>query len=654
MKKYYSLKSVKFYIFVFLSLLLILLGFFAGKPLNGLILAICTLIIGGLDFSEIKLNMKSKIIISSAVLLISSVVVAYLTQFLQNETLKQLPAINIAAEILIVLVVLVAVKLFVRSDKVSITATSLLLLLLATANYYVYNFRGNEMTPADILSVKIASEVADNYTFVIYPTLLYGYGLFFMYLAFIWCLPDTKLKTFSLKAFTAQLTVLCVLVISMLKCTDNITSNHFDKNGTLAIGFVVNAFALIRESIIIKPAGYTEDIAGVIYEQYDCSPDVYEPKQYPDIIVIMDESFADFNNIGDLPTNIPVTPYINALNQYAYKGYALSSVFGGGTPNSEYEFLTGNSLMFLPQGAIPYQQFIDSPTYTILNTLHELNYKCIAMHPFHSKGWMRDKIYPLLGFDEMLFLSDFNTEEKLMREFVSDQSMFETLLDKYHQEVSEGNSVFVFGVTMQNHGSYDFEDDNNEDDIYEKTVEVEFDSGNDYPDAEQYLSLIHESDKAIKYLLDEFSNEEREVIVLFYGDHFPKLDEAFYKELHGSDFKTLDDQQLKYTVPFFVWTNFETDSEFVSLTSINYLSDYIFKTAGIPLPTYNKFISEVSKTSSAMNANGFYDNSKGCFRYFDEDALNEYEILRDYNYLVYNSIKGKNKDVFFPVGNIEK
>ena len=83
----------------------------------------------------------------------------------------------------------------------------------------------------------------------------------------------------------------------------------------------------------------------------------------------MNESFSDLSVLGDLQTNMPLTPFIDSLKENTTKGYALSSVFGAKTPNSEWEFMSGNSMAFLPMGSVVYQQYIsDTPvSYTHLD-----------------------------------------------------------------------------------------------------------------------------------------------------------------------------------------------------------------------------------------------------------------------------------------------
>ena len=84
--------------------------------------------------------------------------------------------------------------------------------------------------------------------------------------------------------------------------------------------------------------------------------DSYVEAEKPTIIAIMNESFADLSVLGEFATNFELTPFMNSLKENTIKGYALASVYGAKTPNSEWEFLTGNSMAFLPEGSVVYQQ----------------------------------------------------------------------------------------------------------------------------------------------------------------------------------------------------------------------------------------------------------------------------------------------------------
>lgn len=147
--------------------------------------------------------------------------------------------------------------------------------------------------------------------------------------------------------------------------------------------------------------------------------------------IIMDESFADLSVLGnEISTNQEVTPFYNSLQENVVKGYVLTSVFGGGTPNSEYELLSGNTMAFLPRGSIVYQQYIKDNTYSLISYLSKWGYYCSAKHPFFANGWKRAFAYPELGFDEFSFIDNY-PQKYLNRNYVSDQEMFEQIIDLY-------------------------------------------------------------------------------------------------------------------------------------------------------------------------------------------------------------------------------
>lgn len=64
-------------------------------------------------------------------------------------------------------------------------------------------------------------------------------------------------------------------------------------------------------------------------------------------------------------------------------------------------------MAFLPNGSIPYQQYIKSRTPSLAGYLKSLGYATYAQHPYQASGWNRDKVYPLLGFDNLDFMEDY-------------------------------------------------------------------------------------------------------------------------------------------------------------------------------------------------------------------------------------------------------
>ena len=111
------------------------------------------------------------------------------------------------------------------------------------------------------------------------------------------------------------------------------------------------------------------------------------------LIVVMNESFSDLSVLPGVETNMDAMPFLRSLTENTVKGYAYSSVFGGTTANSEYEFLTGNTTAFLPAGTVPYQMYVSDGDPTLVSQMKALGYRAVAAHPYRSSGWNRIPVY---------------------------------------------------------------------------------------------------------------------------------------------------------------------------------------------------------------------------------------------------------------------
>ena len=268
--------------------------------------------------------------------------------------------------------------------------------------------------------------------------------------------------------------------------TKNTVTETWEQKGSYQNGYLLNFVLSIRDSFVQKPEHYSKDLIRNLENKYESTKNSAEEEK-PAVIVIMDESFADFRVLGDLNTNQEVMPFIDSLEENTIKGYALSSVFGAKTPNSEWEFLTGNSMAYLPSGSVAYQQYLtEENAYSILDTMKKEDYTCVAMHPYYETGWSRDQVYPMFGFDEMYFLPDFD-QDNLMRKYVSDSVMFDEMIRRYEEGRGREN-LFLMGITMQNHGGYRDTYDNFKNDVFGTNIY--------YSDVNQFLSLAHQTDLA--------------------------------------------------------------------------------------------------------------------------------------------------------------
>ena len=643
-KQIVTIRSTRFYLGCFFATAAFALSLqFYDKPKAGLLFALMFVLTGAVTIPDNAIPQRYLSVVYVLWLVFTAFVTLALSQFCMNEGLPVYGLLpTVLGIVLIAGLFLISISVFIRI-RVSTIIVASALLLFSCVNYFVCAFRGSALAPADILSIATAGNVAAEYSFRVPSPMFYAAILGVAYFFASYSLPPVRvIKRRKTRVCCLVAAAVCAALVWMGGM--KITPLHWLNTGTVGNGFLLNFTVLFRETFPQKPRNYSPDEVTVIANGYNTRKEIHE--NTPDILVIMDESFADLGRIGEkINTDIPVTPFIDNLKENTLRGYSLSSVFGGGTPNSEYEFLTGNTFLFLPTGSIAYQQFIKEPSSSMASELKNRGYSTIAMHQYLSSSWMRASIWPLLGFDKCLFRDGF-PQKDFLRNWGTDQEMFEKLAAVYeeHRETSK-EPVFMFGVTIQNHGGYDYAESD-----FSPAVHLQGYS-QDYPDVEQYLTCIHETDRAVQWLIQYFEQVDRNVVILFYGDHYPKLNESFIEEVHGKPFETLDEQMLQYEVPFFIWTNYESKPQEIELVSMNYLSGLLYQRAGLKLPTYRQYLEQVRQTIPACNAFGYYSLSEGSFLPLRNASGKEKQALLEYSYLEWNSLfdTENRNELLFPV-----
>lgn len=561
---------------------------------------------------------------------------------LDSELFQRMSDLKWVLNVLCCLVVYLVVQLFTNNAGLSCIISHTSLLSFAFINYFVYLFRGNEFTFSDIRSIGTGLSVAGNYKLQLNDRGAYAIFGAALFIAFVRKCHVKFARAWQMRIIDAMLAAICVIIVGM--AAYDVNTETWEQKGTYRNGYILNYILGIRDSFIAQPDGYSEEAIQKLEKKYSSNDKDYSKTDIkdPTIIVIMNESFSDLSVLGDLQTNIPLTPFIDSLKENTTKGYALSSVFGAKTPNSEWEYLTGNSMAFLPAGSVVYQQYIsDTPT-SIVSNLKDDGYTCVAMHPYYATGWSRNQVYPKIGYDEMHFIDDFD-QTKILREYITDQELYDKIIERYESR-GANEKLYLMGITMQNHGGYGEPYDN----FYERCYKI----GRSYTDANQYLSLVHESDKAVKNLIEYFSKVDDPVEIVFFGDHQPSLNSNFYPLLNGKGMSGLTEDELEalYTVPFFIWTNYDTPEETVDITSLDFLSTMTLERAGIELPAYNKFLADMMETVPAVNSRGYYSKEKQCYQHIDDATGEEAEWIKNYHMLQYNSMfdkKGRS-NLFFP------
>lgn len=516
---------------------------------------------------------------------------------------------------------------------------------LGMTNHYLISFRGRTLFPGDFLTLGTAVNVAGNYDYSLDRMQLISLLILVLALLALSLLPREERIPFTWRWFLPSAGIAGV-VLAVFFGTGFVENQGIEPSmwTTRGNGLALNFSVCLKYMRVEKPEGYSqESLEQLTADTASDGPSVTVTD--PDgttrpvnVIVIMNESFSDLSVLPGVETNQDAMPFLRSLTENTIKGYAYSSVFGGTTANSEYEFLTGNTTAYLPAGTVPYQMYVSDGDPTLVSQMAALGYRTIAAHPYRSSGWNRPSVYQNFGFDEVYFEGDFQNREYMRGDsrmgYVTDRCDYENLIRLY-EEKEEGEPLFLFNVTMQNHSGYQMSWDNLPREVW-LTGELE----GRFQTVNQYLSLIYQSDQAFEELIRYFSQVEEPTMILLFGDHQPQVATNFYTDVLGIDPPT-ELAQKKQMVPFFLWANYDIpEAEGVEL-SLNYLSALLMDTAHLPMTGYQKYLLELWQTAPVINTVGVR-GADGTW-YGENEALPAglAEAVDGYQLLLYNNIFDK-------------
>ena len=277
--------------------------------------------------------------------------------------------------------------------------------------------------------------------------------------------------------------------------------------------------------------------------------------------MVMNESLADMR-VGRTDYTANELEFWNSLIRNTVHGNLFVSTRGGGTSNTEFETLTGNSMAFLPAGSAPYVNLIRQPVFSLAHYFQNAGYQTAGLHLMDRSNYNRNTIYPLLGLSSFWALEDYDSVDAL-RGYATDRDDYQKLIAL---EESMANAPrFLFNVTIQNHGGYSAPGDT--------PITVDLSHYGDYPEAELYLSLVTLSDEALKELIDHYQQVDESTMIIVYGDHQPALGDDTDEWLFGSNAGPLS----MFETPFLIWTNYPIESRNVGDMSANYLPMLFWK-----------------------------------------------------------------------------
>ena len=220
------------------------------------------------------------------------------------------------------------------------------------------------------------------------------------------------------------------------------------------------------------------------------------------------------------------------------------------------------------------------------------------------------------------------------------------IISEYEKNRKKTDQPFyMYNMTIQNHSPYDKDAAN-----FKQPIKIE--SSKYDAEANRYLNLIKYSDDSLKQLTSYFEKCKEPTIILFLGDHQPRLTDEFMNKITNGQYQTWSSEQMmkRYQVPFVIWANYDIKEQHIEKTSMNYMQSILTQTAGVKMTGYQRFLNEVRKEVPTITSQGYWGKN-GKFYQINDKGSPYYGIIQKYRMIQYNMMfdKKNRRDSFFEV-----
>ncbi|SFG19101.1 LTA synthase family protein [Neptunomonas qingdaonensis] len=246
-----------------------------------------------------------------------------------------------------------------------------------------------------------------------------------------------------------------------------------------------------------------------------------EPHRLANVVVVQSESFFDARKDYDLLNADVLSQYDDICSESAQFGRLSVPAWGANTIRTESAFLTGlEASHFGVHQFSPYRYFMKNEQYTLAHLLKEKGYRTVCIHPYQASFYMRDMLYPRLGFDHFIDINAFSDSQK-QGQYIGDIAVAE----KVGELLGESQQpLFIFVITMENHGPLHLEKPDSVDQqlFYKDKKQPE---GCD--DLTVYTRHLSNADQMASMLRQQLQADLREGVLCWYGDHVPIMADVY-------------------------------------------------------------------------------------------------------------------------------
>ena len=355
----------------------------------------------------------------------------------------------------------------------------------------------------------------------------------------------------------------------------------------------------------------------------------------PDIIYIQSESFFDpTEELGIENFSEDPLPFYHNLKNESDFFKVTTPVYGGDTVNAEFEMLTGLSLVFFPRDVNIFLNYLKNPIISLGSILRANDYYALSLHPYMANYYNRNVVYKYLGFNqfnslEVMKVNDYNFANRAYSyhraTYVSDIELSNQIIENLKNNRDRNN--FIFAISVQTHVPFVLNKNLSYNVIYtgdkstQKSTLEEFNG---------YLRNLKETDDSLRVLIEYLKARDKYTIVVFYGDHQPRL-----KIFPYVDSLNTEKKQLRHEVGAFIWSNKEILKTTEHVIDMTLLGEKGLSVASVEMPNYFYILKNLREEKKINSFNSFYLIKDG--QYYFKGQPEYEEIYKDY-FLIYKDI----------------
>lgn len=428
---------------------------------------------------------------------------------------------------------------------------SIIPLAIAIVNFFMFKYRNYPFSFSDIFLVSEASNMGKRYSYLLpgkHLFAIFAYLIFALLLAkLLKSVDNGKIRRIVLAVVFALTGSFALTHIyqndSFYTSAKKITHGNIWSfpNRYATNGIYFSFLNTTNKGGLDKPQGYTKAKALASLRQYSYHNIPREKRV--NFITIQLEAYNDFSKWSQIKIDPSVYADLNKIKQKGMSGSLTTTIFGGGTIDTERKMLTG----------YPSIETINHQTNSLVDYFNEQDYETLALHPGFGWFYNRQNVDLYLGFDKFLYKENYYDKNVDSSFVVPDKKVFPDLVKQFDQITNKGKKVFNQTVTYQNHGPYPT--------TFVGKPLVKWQKGynkKDYAIINNYLAGVKATNQALLALVNRLEKSKEPVVLAFWGDHNPwgGDNNSTYKMLGiNLNYRSSTGFHNYFDTPYVMWAN---------------------------------------------------------------------------------------------------